>query len=71
MRKIKQSIRYYKMLLVEIIETLCTICLYLESEGRHTHNQYGQYMRGHFNELKELSTEMRLSLITSDERLNK
>ena len=66
MRKIKQSIRYFKMLLVEIIETLCTICLYLESEGRHTHNQYGQYMRGHFNELKAFSTEMRLSLYDTD-----
>ena len=68
MRKIKQSIRYYKMLLVEIIETLCTICLYLESEVRNTHNQFVNYMRGHFNEMKEFSTEMRLSLYDPKEK---
>ena len=68
MKKIKQSIRYYKMLLVEIIETLCTICLYLESEGSHTHNRYGMYMIGHFNALKELSTEMRISLYDPREK---
>ena len=54
-----RKIRFYKSLLIEIVETLCTICLYLEIEGRRTHNQYGMYMGAHFNVLKDFSTEMR------------
>ena len=55
----RRKIKFYKSLLIEIIETLCTICLYLESEGRYSHNQYSRYMRGHFNELKGFSGNLR------------
>ena len=54
-----KKIRFYKSLLIEIVETLCTICLYLDFEGRRTHNQYGIYMGAHFNALKEFSAEIR------------
>jgi len=54
-----KKIRFYKSLLIEIIETLCTICLYLEIEGRRNHNRMAEHMRGHFKVLKEFSEEMR------------
>lgn len=54
-----KKIRFYKALLVEIIETLCTICLYLEREGRYAHNEMSQYMRSHFIALKGFSGELR------------
>lgn len=55
-----RKIRFYKRLLIEIVETLCSICLYLELDARHTHNSYGDlYMRDHFVELKKFSDEMR------------
>lgn len=57
-----KKIRFYKNLLIELIETLCTICLYLEREGRLTHNRESEYMRSHFRALKEFSEV----LMTSD-----
>lgn len=59
MRKIKQKIRYYRAILIEIIETLCSICLYLEMDGRHTRNEEYIHMRSHFNMLKSFSTDLR------------
>lgn len=54
-----KKIRFYKALLIEIIETLCTICLYLECDGRYTHNEESIHMRSHFKALKEFSEELR------------
>lgn len=54
-----KKIKFYKRLVIEIIETLCSICLYLESDSRYNHNSKGVYMRGHFNALKEFSIELR------------
>ena len=54
-----KKIRFYKALLVEIIETLCTICLYLERDGRYTHNEESRHMRGHFTILKDFSEDLR------------
>ena len=54
-----KKIRFYKSLLIEIVETLCTICLYLELEGRRNHNRMAEYMKSHFECLKEFSEEMR------------
>lgn len=55
----KKKIRFYKALLREIIETLCTICLYLEKDGRYTHIEESRHMRGHFIALKGFSEELR------------
>jgi len=55
----KKKIRFYKALLIEIIETLCTICLYLERNGRYTYNEESRYMRCHFTALKEFSEDLR------------
>ena len=54
-----KKIRFYKALLIEMVETLCSICLYLERDSRFYHNSMGIYMGGHFNMLKRFSEEMR------------
>lgn len=55
----RKKIRFYKNLLIEIVETLCTICLYLERDGRLKHNEMSIHMRGHFTCLKGFSEDMR------------
>lgn len=54
----KKKIRFYKILISEILETLCTICLYLEREGRRSQNEMSRNMRGHFNVLKKFSEDL-------------
>ena len=56
-----RKIRFYKKLLIEIIETLCTICLFMYTESRklHCHNEYTTHFRGHFDELKYYSEKLR------------
>lgn len=55
----RKKIKFYKLLLIELVETLCSICLYLEADSRRSHNHYGVYMPSHFNELKRFSKELR------------
>lgn len=64
MKKIKRKILFYKALLVEIIETLCTICLYLDFEGTlcHHKNPRAIFMKGHFEQLKQASLILRKEL---------
>ena len=71
MKKIKRKIRFYKSLLVEILETLCSICLYLDFEGtlHHPRNPNAIYMRDHFEQLKQASLVLRKEL--SEERKEK
>ena len=59
MKKLKSTIKLYKLLLIEIIETLCTICLYLEHDGRYSHNPMTTHMRSHFESLKHFSEFLR------------
>lgn len=54
-----RRIRFYKKLLVEIVETLCTICMYLEQHGRREHIEASTYMRSHFIALKDFSARLR------------
>lgn len=54
-----KKIKLYKKLLLEITETLCSVCLYLNVEGKRNHNPNVVFMRNHFEELKELSQELR------------
>jgi len=71
MKKIKRKIIFYKSLLVEILETLCSICLYLDFEGtlHHPRNPNAIYMRDHFEQLKQASSVLRKEL--SEERKEK
>lgn len=57
--KIKNKILFYKGILNEIIETLATICIYLEYDSRRSHNPMGEHMRGHFKKLADYSQELR------------
>lgn len=64
MKRIKTKFRFYKALLAEIVETLCSICLYLDWEGRfnHFHNPRAEYMHSHFEQLKQASAVLRHEL---------
>lgn len=55
----RKKLKFYKALLVEIIETLCTICLYLEQDGRRSGNELSRHMEGHFIVLKGFSEDLR------------
>lgn len=56
----RKKIRLYKDLLIELIETMCTICLYMEEDAqRFRFNRYQPYFHGHFNRLKEFSEKLR------------
>lgn len=61
--KLKNKIYFYKGLLIEICETLASICLYLECDARKTHNPEGEHLASHFGELKEYSSELRYEQI--------
>lgn len=58
-KKLKNYFTFNKRMKIEILETLATICLYLESDSRSNRNANGVFMRGHFNELKTLSIELK------------
>lgn len=62
MKKLKNKVLFYKALLAEIVETLCSICLYLESEGRMRRNPQSMHMQGHFRQLKDASSVLREEL---------
>lgn len=64
MKKIKRKILFYKALLVEILETLCSICLYLDYEGRFNRfrNPRADHMHSHFEQLKQASSVLRAEL---------
>lgn len=58
-KKIKNYFTFKKRMNIEILETLATICLYLEFDSRRNHNANGVFMHGHFKELKAISEELR------------
>ena len=59
MKRLKQKARFYKGLLIEIIETLCTICLYLRESTYGRPNLYRNHFNSHFTVLKESSALLR------------
>lgn len=58
-KKIKNYFSLQRMIQIEILETLCTICLWLEHDGHHNRNPYSGYMSSHFKMLKDLSEKLR------------
>lgn len=54
-----KKIRFYKGLIIELIETLCSICLVLEKLAMRERVREGEYMHDHFCQLKHYSEEMR------------
>lgn len=58
-KRLRQRRRLQRMIQREVLETLCTICLYLDYEGIYSRNRYAQAMRMHFQQLKELSQSLK------------
>lgn len=58
-KKIKKYFEFQRRYQHEVLETLATICLFLEYDGRRGRIPYPEYMRGHFQELKLLAGELR------------
>ena len=58
-KKIRKRLHLQRLICFEILETLATICLYLEHEGHRSNNIYSKYMQGHFEALKSFSEEIR------------
>ena len=58
-KRIKDYFDLQRRIQIETLETLCTICLWLERDGHYDRNPYSQYMDGHFQCLKDLSKELR------------
>ena len=56
-KKIKRFLNLQKRIQFEVLETLSSICLYLEFDARR--NRYTEHMRSHFIELKNLSQTLR------------
>jgi hypothetical protein len=59
MKKIKQYFDLRRRILIEVLETLCSICKYLDYDGHFGHNPHSRYLGGHFVQLKSLSEELR------------
>lgn len=57
-KKIKKYFYLQRLIQIEVLETLCSICMYLHHERRHM-NPFTEYMHGHFTALKCLSQELR------------
>ena len=60
-KQIKGKIKFYKRMVIEILETMCTICLYLEREGHmyKTQNPNAERMGTHYQALKWFSEQLR------------
>ena len=58
--KLKLKINFYKSLLIEVVETLCTICLVLANET--SSRRYRSIMQSHFEELKKASETLKEDL---------
>ena len=64
----RKKIRFYKELLIELIETLCSICLFMESFGRINHVPHQIFMRDHFTRLKDFSETLRKEVYKNDKK---
>ncbi len=64
-KKFRNYIKLQRSIQQEILETLCTICLYLERDGHFDRNPYSKYMGSHCAQLKRLSTELREEMLKS------
>ena len=58
-KRLKNYLSFKKRMQTEVLETLASICLYLDYDGHYGKNRYAEYMRSHFTELKALSEELR------------
>ena len=69
--KKKQRKKLQKYINHEILEVLASICLYLDTDGRRTHNIGARPMHNHFCTLKEFSDELRKEIIEQEDKERK
>lgn len=60
MRKLRKEMQF------EVLETLATMCMYFEAEGRRSHNPNALYMKPHFENLKRYSDILRKEMVGDD-----
>lgn len=58
-KKIKKYFEFQRRYQHEVLETLASICLYLQCEGLRGRIPHAEHMRSHFEVLKILSKELR------------
>lgn len=58
-KRIKRYLDLQRRIQGEVLETLCSICLFIEHDGHFGRNPYSKYMITHFKYLKDLSEELR------------
>lgn len=58
-KRIKKYLNLQRLICFEVLETLATICLYLDYDGHHLRNPYSKHMKDHFVELKAFSEQIR------------
>ena len=58
-RRLKAKAGFYKRLIVEIIETLCSICIVLGRNNRYAMPGTRELMEDHFRILKKFSAALR------------
>ncbi len=56
-KRIREYFSLQRRIQHEVLETLASICLWLQYDSRH--NRYGEFMYGHYETLKSLSEEIR------------
>lgn len=64
----RKRIKFYKEMIIEIIETLCTICLFLDAFGRRNHIPHAEHFHSHFDELKMYSAQLREEQFNSNKQ---
>ena len=57
-----KKMKFYKNLLIEMIETMCTLCLFMVTESRKygCNSMYTSAFQSHFDELSKFSTKLRV-----------
>lgn len=55
-----KKIRFYKRLLIELIETLITICMVLSRDNRGYGGKYRNILEDHITELGKYSNQLRI-----------
>lgn len=68
-KKLKYRIRRNKLIVVEILETLVIICLYLYHQNAYR-NQFSQYMLGHADDLKHYSKQLKEEILKDELKRN-
>ncbi len=51
---------------IEVLETLATICIYLDYDGYYSRNPYSEHLRSHFKSIKGHTAFLRKEMVGDD-----